>query len=40
MRSFIVSLIAAAAIATGSAGVLAKFQDPAAVAFATSAVRL
>jgi hypothetical protein len=40
MRSFIVSLVVAAVIAVGSAAVLSKLQDPAAVAFATSAVRL
>jgi hypothetical protein len=40
MRSFIVSLIAAVAIAVGAEDILSRFQQPAAVAFSTSAVRL
>jgi hypothetical protein len=40
MRTFIVSLIAAAVISVGAAAVLSRFQEPAAVAFSTSAVRL
>jgi hypothetical protein len=40
MRAFIVSLIAAAVISVGAAAILSKNQEPAAVAFATSAVRL
>jgi hypothetical protein len=40
MRTFIVSLLAAAVIAVGAAAGLSQFQEPAAIAFATSAVRL
>ncbi len=40
MRVFIVSCIVAAAIAIGAAVVLRQFQEPASVAFATSAVRM
>jgi hypothetical protein len=40
MRTFIVSLIAAAVISVGAAAVLSKSQEPAAGAFPTSAVRL
>jgi hypothetical protein len=40
MRTFIVSLAAAAVIALGVAAVLSKFREPASVAFSTSAVRL
>jgi hypothetical protein len=40
MRTFIVSLIAAAVISVGAAGILSKFQEPVAGAFSTSAVRL
>jgi hypothetical protein len=40
MRTFIVSLAAAAVIALGVAAVLSEFREPAAVAFSTSAVRL
>ena len=40
MRTFIVSLLAAVLIAVGAGAVLSKFQEPAAVAFSTSAVRL
>jgi hypothetical protein len=39
MRVFLCSLIAATIIAIGAAAVLLEFQDPAAVAFSTSAVR-
>ena len=40
MWVFIVSCVVAAAIATGAAVSLQKFQEPAAVAFATSGVRI
>jgi hypothetical protein len=40
MRAFIVSLTAVVVIAVGAEAVLSRFQEPAAVAFATSAVRL
>jgi hypothetical protein len=40
MRTFVVSLIAAVVIAVGAGAVLSRFQQPAAVAFSTSAVRL
>jgi hypothetical protein len=40
MRVFSVSLFVAAVIAIGSALVLDEFQEPAAVAFATSAARI
>jgi hypothetical protein len=40
MRTFIVSLTAAAVIAVGVAAALSQFQEPAATAFSTSAVRL
>jgi hypothetical protein len=40
MRIFTVSLLAALLIAVGAAAVLSKVQEPAAVAFSTSAVRL
>jgi hypothetical protein len=40
MRVFIMACVAAAAIALGAAAVLYYFQEPAAVAFSTSAVRL
>jgi len=40
MRVFIVSCIAAAVIAIGSAVVLHEFQEPAAAAFTTSGVRI
>jgi hypothetical protein len=40
MRTFIVSLVAAVLIAVGAWAVLSKFQESAAVAFSTSAVRL
>jgi hypothetical protein len=40
MRTFIVSLIAAVVITVGAAAVLSKFQEPTAVGFSTSAVRL
>jgi hypothetical protein len=40
MRTFIVSLLAAVLISVGAAAVLSKVQEPAAVAFSTSAVRL
>jgi hypothetical protein len=40
MRTFIVSLIVAVVISVGAAAVLSKFQESAAAAFSTSAVRL
>jgi hypothetical protein len=40
MRVFVVACIVAAIIATGGAVVLHQYQDPADVAFATSAVRI
>jgi hypothetical protein len=40
MKTFIVACIVAAAIAVGSVVVLNHIQEPAAVAFSTSSVRL
>jgi hypothetical protein len=40
MRAFIMACIAVVAIALGAAAILFHFQEPAAVAFSTSAVRL
>lgn len=40
MRVFLVSLFAVAFIAVGAGLVLQEFQEPAAVAFSSSAVRL
>jgi len=40
MWVFLVSCVVAAAIATGAAVSLQKFQEPAAVAFTTSGVRI
>jgi hypothetical protein len=40
MRAFIMACLAAAAISLGVAAVLTQFQEPAAVAYSTSAVRL
>jgi hypothetical protein len=40
VRPFIMACIAAAGIALGAAAVLSRFQEPAAVAFSTSTVRL
>jgi hypothetical protein len=40
MQVFIVSCMVAAAIAIGAAALLHEFQEPAAVAFTTSGVRI
>ena len=40
MRTFSLACVAAAVIATGAAVILYPLQEPAAVAFSTSAVRL
>jgi hypothetical protein len=40
MHAFILACVAAAAIALGAAAVLSYFQEPASVAFSTSAARL
>jgi hypothetical protein len=40
MRTFLVSCLVAAVLATGAAVTLHTFQEPAAVAFTTSAARI
>jgi hypothetical protein len=40
MRTFLLACVTAAVIATAAAVILYRFQEPAAVAFSTSAVRL
>jgi hypothetical protein len=40
MRAFLIACVAAAVIATGAAVTLYPFQESAAVAFSTSAVRI
>jgi hypothetical protein len=40
IRTFLISCIAAAVISIGAAVILHQYQEPAAVAFSTSAVRL
>jgi hypothetical protein len=40
MRTFLLACVAAAVIATAAAVILYRLQEPAAVAFSTSAVRL
>jgi hypothetical protein len=40
LRTFLLACVIAAVLATGAAAILHQFQEPAAVAFSTSAVRI